>query len=326
MPGSGLKETRRRRRRDSEGDGTHLKKTASKTAVIAWSAILMLAALSVVAFFLVVWLRGQMSRKASTEQAAVPVQKIIVSEFPSPSEEESLDMVKRALAIRNPAEVEKYFRLLDTDPADVVAFLDTMHEKDGAITGYQWLSSMDANHMLLDGVLIKSLLDDKPRNRIAFLTPDDQGTWKVDFDALARTVQPSWETLISQEGGKGVVRVFIANDSYYNGPFSNEDEWTCYGMASPDTEIVLLGYCRKDTPQAHAMERIFRKENDETDEAKQLNRATLELRRPNDANPRQFEITGVLAQDWVLGDKAFDARVGESASSDAPPLRKSPEP
>ena len=48
----------------------------------------------------------------------------------------------------------------------------------------------------------------------------------------------------------------VAKDSYYNGPFRDETQWSCYGMASPDLDVVLLGYCRQGSPQAAAMERI----------------------------------------------------------------------
>jgi hypothetical protein len=76
-------------------------------------------------------------------------------------------------------------------------------------------------------------------------------------------------------------------------------------MVSPDTTEIMLGYCRKDSPQARAMELIV--SSADGDERRRLNRATLELRRPEGAENRQFEITRVLAEDWVLGAKPFDA-------------------
>jgi hypothetical protein len=271
----------------------------------------MLAAVAVIVFFLVVWIRGQMRRTAPVEEVASSVQRVHVSKFPSPTEEAALDIVKTALAVRDASEIGKYFRLRGTDAAEVVSFLETMHEHDGAISSYQWLGSMDANRMLLEGVVVKTQREDAQRNRIAFLTPDEQGTWKVDFDALARTVRPSWAALTAEDGGQGTVRVFLAKDSYFNGLFENEDEWLCFGMASPDTQKVLLGYCRRKSPQALAMEQIFRSMDDIHQERDKLRRAVLHLRRPQGAELRQFEITRVLAEDWVLGEAAFDGTTGD---------------
>ena len=195
------------------------------------------------------------------------------------------------------------------EPAAVIAFLTDMTARDGEVTGYQWLSSMDANGLLLDGVLVSMSKDGVPRNRLALLTPDEHGVWKIDFDAFARTVKPSWDELLGEDGGKGLVRVMIAKDSYYNGPFKDDGEWVSYGMASPDTEVILMGYCRKDSPQERAMERILTNREAEagTDARLKLNRVTLRVRRPEAAEMRQFEITRVLAEDWVLGDMPFDA-------------------
>ncbi|RPJ35645.1 MAG: hypothetical protein EHM17_01805 [Verrucomicrobiaceae bacterium] len=227
-----------------------------------------------------------------------------VSQFESPSEDHALDLVKQALALRDAAGVERFFRPGSAQSADVISFLQNMEVLDGAVTGYQWLSSMDANGLLLDGVLVSTAKDGAPRNRLALLTPDEAGVWKIDFDAFARTVKPSWSGLMAEGRAQGLLRVIVAKDSYYNGPFRDEAEWLSYGMASPDSELILLGYCRKGSSQARAMERIISEEKEGAE--RRLNRVTLEVLRPEGAEARQFEITRVLAEDWVLGGKPFD--------------------
>ncbi len=142
-------------------------------------------------------------------------------------------------------------------------------------------------------------------SRLAFLTPDGFGRWKIDYESFARIVKPSWSDLLEKKADQGLVRVFVAKDSYYNGPFKDESEWICYGMASPDTSVVPMGYCRKNSPQAKALERIVADSEGGLDRHG-LNRATLEIRRPEGAEDRQFEITRVLAEDWVLSPKPFD--------------------
>jgi len=288
--------------------------------LLAWSSVLVVLALSVLAFFVVSWLRAQMDRKPAADLAAVPaMQRHKVSQFPSPSEQNALALVKNAMAVRDPANVGEYFRLDGTEPAAVVSFLEGMRDLDGEISGYQWLSSMDANQLLIDGVLVSTTRDGTSRNRLALLTPDEHGVWKIDFDSFARTVRPSWEELLAEDGGKGVVRVILAKDSYFNGPFKDDGEWQCYGMASPDSEKILLGYCRKDSPQAHALSLVFHQEEESQNAHSRLKRATLELRRPEGAEARQFEITRVLAEDWVLSNKAFDEPGAVTVSPGLPP-------
>jgi hypothetical protein len=299
----------RRKRRVGESFREQTKESRHKRNVlIAWSLLLVTIGLGILVFFIWSWLRPQMSQGpvlADAEGAGI-LQKHNVSAFESPSEGVALELVKQALALRDPAEVERYFRIGSAEPAAVIGFLEGMETVDGAVTGFQWLSSMDANGMLLDGVLVSTSKDETPRNRLALLTPDEKGAWKIDFEAFARTVKPSWDELLAEDGGgRGVMRVIVARDSYYNGPFRDDNEWESYGMASPDSDTILLGYCRKDSPQARAMARIFSEDNSTVNQ--RLNRATLELRRPEGAELRQFEISRVLAEDWVLADEPFDA-------------------
>jgi hypothetical protein len=275
--------------------------------ILTWSVVLAVLALGVIGFFFWSWLRPQMNRRPAVtaeQDAGLPVLKHSFSQFKSPTEEAALELVKQALAVRDPAGVARYFRPGSAESGAVVAFLKDMEKADGAINGFQWLSSMDANGLLIDGVLVNSTKDGAPRSRLAMLTPDEKGIWKIDFDAFARTVKPSWGVLLGEGDWQGVVRVIVARDSYFNGPFRDEAQWVCYGMASPDTETILLGYCREGSPQARAMERIVSEEKDEP--RRRLNRVTLEIRRPQGAEIRQFEITRVLAEDWVMAAAPFD--------------------
>lgn len=280
--------------------------------ILTWTVLLVMAVLGVLAFFFWSWVQPRMARQPLTaeEQAALNIQDRNISAFDSPSEQAALDLVKQALDLRDPGMVGKYFRPGCAGPEAVIAFLTGMKDRDGELTDYQWLSSMDANGMLIDGVLVSTLKDDVRRNRLAMLTPDAAGVWKIDFDAFARTVEPSWDKLMAAGPVQGLVRVIVAKDSYYNGPFKDETQWVSYGMASQDHETILLGYCRKDSPQARAMDQIIssieRRAGEEADPQQKLNRATLELRRPESAENRQFEVTRVMAEDWVTGAKPFD--------------------
>jgi hypothetical protein len=130
----------------------------------------------------------------------------------------------------------------------------------------------------------------------------------MDFEAFARTSRPSWQDFLERRVDRARVRVVAAEDSYYNGPFIDEDQWKCYALIStearewlPEDKEILRGYCRKESPQAKAMERIF-------SDGSRMKRVTMEILRREDARPRQFEITRVLAEDWVLPPEPFDAK------------------
>jgi hypothetical protein len=271
---------------------------ARRRALLIWSGVLSVVTLSAiglaVSFWLLPYLRQGPAKDAGTlfnYDAHVRV----ASKFPSPSSEKALEMVKRALANRDPELVDSLFRTGTTSRAEILAFLNAMEQRDGLVDRYEWLSSMDVRGLLLDGVLVTYKGKEKPVQRLAFLTPDAAGKWKLDFDAFARTVTPSWQDLLEKGAEQALVRVFVGADVYYNGPFGDDKQWVCYGLASPDTETLMRGYCRVNSDVAATMEKLFL-------DGRKLGRATLEIRRVKDGEPLQFEIIRVVSEDWVVAD------------------------
>lgn len=229
------------------------------------------------------------------------------SRFASPSKDESVSKVREALLIRDSSKVTQYFRTGPTKPTSVITFLEGMAKLDGPIIGFDWYGSLDHNGLLTEAVAIRTLNGNVPKVRLALLTPDDAGNWQIDFDALARTVRPSWNDLLDPKSAGGVVRVMIKRDSYFNRAFSNDSVWSCYEAISPDTEVQLMCYSKRNSPQDQAIQRILA--SDETITGTSLPvRVTLELRRVEDSDARQFEISGVLAEDWILSSAPFDER------------------
>jgi hypothetical protein len=303
IPGTGLPKARRRKKRRENVHGERTRSNRRKV-IVTWSVVIMVAALGAIGGAVYFWLVPKMQHSAAALTDSKTIERV-VSRFESPSEEAAVALVKGALTIADPAMVEEFFHLGSASAAEVVAFLGNMPAADGPVTRLSWLSSMDVNGLLIDGVVIHTQGELHSRNRLALLTPDEKGTWKIDFDAFARTVKPSWREIVASTSTQGLVRVMVAPDSYYNGPFRDESEWTCYGLASPDESTILLGYCRKKSPQAAAMARIIA-DGESLEKNRAVNRATLEIRRVEGAESRQFEITRVLAEDWVLSAKAFD--------------------
>jgi hypothetical protein len=269
---------------------------------LIWSTVLSVVTLSVIGLAVSFWLLPYLRRGPAKDAGTLfnyDAHVRVASKFPSPSREKALEMVKRAIANRDPELVDSLFRTGTTNRAEILAFLNASEQRDGLIDHHEWLSSMDVHGLLLDGVLVTYKGKDKPIQRLAFLTPDAAGNWKLDFDAFARTVTPSWQDLLEKAAEQALVRVFVGPDVYFNGPFSDDKKWVCYGIASPDTETLMRGYCRVGSDVATDMERLFL-------DGRKLSRATLEIRRVKDGEALQFEIIRVVSEDWVVAEPPVD--------------------
>lgn len=316
MPGTGMpKGSRIRRRKKGADSGTGSTSNGAKSHergksgrrrrkshVRTWS--FMIAGLSLCCVFFAIWAwstSAKQTKEISTSIAPSIVQPVarLLSKYPSPSQRESMDLVKQALQIRDPSQVASCFRPCESSPEEIIEYLRNLEAVDGVITGYDWLSSIDVERILIDGVVILFIKDDKPTKRLALLSPDTEGKWKIDFDALARKSKPSWNDLLEGGALSAQVRVWVAPDSYFNGPFKDDARWICFGISSADIDENLFGYCEVGSAQAFAMSSIF---SDET----KLARVTLELLRVEGASERQFQISRVIASDWLIGDTAFD--------------------
>ncbi len=302
MPGTGMPMVKQKRR-SRRGEGGWLSGENHQQVFLKWTILFAGLALLLLGGVLWLWLspkiaaKGDLSALGSVEDDS---DVRVIARFPSPSEPDALAMVKRALAVRDPAAIDHLFRTGNSAPEEILRFLENLESVDGKISGYEWLSSLDANQLSLEGVQVNFDNAGVMRNRLALLTPDAKGKWKIDFDAFARTSAPPWKEILENRAEKAVVRVLVGKDSYFNGPFRDENQWVCLGMVSPDTDELLLGYCKVGTPPAAAIDWILSK-----GEVKFF-RATLELHRVEGAEARQFEISRVLAQDWIVSDVPFD--------------------
>lgn len=306
MPGTGLpKKRRRKKKRDSEGrtrSGGGRTRRARRRAILGWSILLSLGMLAILGVAVGFWLIPKMREPkvdVAKLAAAEENKKRVATRFPSPSEVDAIALVKAALAVREPSGVQDYLRLGSSEAQEAVDFLTGLEASEGAIGNLEWLSRMDANGLTIDGVLVRFAGGETPKMRLALLTPDETGVWKLDFEAFARKCTPPLAKFIAEGMDSAQVRVFAMADNYYNGFFGNESEWKCYSIQSRDLEGTLFAYAKLGTAQAEAMEAAF------TDDQK-TKRVTLEIRRVEADNSRQFEISRVLAEDWIVSEKSFD--------------------
>jgi hypothetical protein len=268
---------------------------ARKRVMLIWSAILGTATLTVLGVVFALWVNARLSsRVLVTTSEQTEDNDRIASKFPSPSREQALEQVKRAVTNRNQDQISSLFRMGGATSSEIMDFLKSSEQRDGAIERYDWLSSQDSKGLLLEGVLVVYKNGGKPVERIAFLTPDESGDWKLDFDAFARSIRPSWKDLLSAKANDALVRVLVGRDYYYNGLY-HEKEWICYTIASPDMEELLRGYCKVGSPEAAEMEELFA-------QGRKMCRATLQIHHNKQAESKQFEITRIVAGDWVVAE------------------------
>lgn len=276
----------------------------------SWLLVLSAASLILLVVTVVSALRSGRAAPESTTSRSRPAPVVVervASRFPSPSNDEALALVKRGLAIRDPARVKSVFRLGDADPLDAVAELARIQTESGGVAGMHWLSSVDANGLLLEAVLVTYEKEGRKHQRLALLTPDETGKWEVDFAAFARTTKPSWDEILGGSAAEAEVRVIAASDYYYNGVYRDESEWSCFGVASPDVPEVLRAYCRRGSAQETAMQRIIAPKGI-AESNPGPRRVTLRLRREEGAEARQFTIDRVMAEDWVVAEPWYDER------------------
>lgn len=266
-------------------------------------------ALLAVLVFCSMWLgkRQKMNAVALAEKpASSRIVERVESKFKSPSEDEALAIVNKAITASDEATLKECFRLGSTDVAAALRYLSEMNAKRGAPSGTSWLGSIDVNDMLVEGVLLHWKNDEGGDSLQVFLTPDERGVWQVDFESLAGKCTPDWDVFVAGEANEGTVRVWFSPDNYYNGPFVDESKWACFSMARPDSDQILSGYCRAGSPQAAAMASIRKRVHMRSKKNLSSFRVTLEISRPEGAERRQYEIKRVLAEDWVLSAKPYD--------------------
>jgi hypothetical protein len=271
----------------------------SKRSILHISLMLGAATFIVIGFAISLWLRPILNRR-DPDIGKAPLKTNITSQFKSPSRDQALEMVKRALYVNNAQGVISSFHLGKMDPGEVLYYLATLEKRDGSIQRFDWLSCMDKDGLLIEGVLVVLKGKEKPVGRLALLTPDRGGSWKIDFEAFARPMEPSWESLLEKREEHAVVRVIVCPDIYFNGHFRDESKWLCYGMVSPDLDTVLRGYCEIGSPEAGKLDQLFR-------DGTKSSRVTLEIQVVKEAESRQFQITKVLAFDWIVAEGANQA-------------------
>ncbi len=245
------------------------------------------------------------------EKTVAPViTKKLEWKFQSPSEQDALEIVKKALAARDEGQVADRFRLGSGGPHEVLDFLTKVDSTHGLVSQMSWMGGIYNNSIQIDGVFLRREKNNEMESTLLMMTPNEQGVWKIDFDSMVGKCVPEWDFFVKGEATGGMVRVSLGPDNYFNGPYADESKWLCFALARSDSDQFIFGYCLKNSPQAEAISKIIDNLSMRSKISVKSCRATLRLTRTEGAEPRQYEINGVLAEDWLISENAFDGTTG----------------
>jgi hypothetical protein len=229
------------------------------------------------------------------------------------SEEKALELVRKVLNARSVQDLAGNVRLKDSSAIEAVDFLKRLEQENGKISRMNWIGNMDSNAIQIEAVEI-FFTKELARPRRVLLTPDEHGVWQADLAALEGRSSMAWDEIIHEPAVAADVRVLVAHDNYYNGRYSDDHEWEAYALANPNSEVILIGYCRRSS-EAHRILTTLLTEM-------RAARAIIRIQKTDLPESRQCEIESILAEDWILTDSPLDERRRNSSVTSS----KAPEP
>lgn len=284
-------------------------------------SILILGALALMLILLSLgnWFTKQARGSVAGKPATSNPQSLAIH-WESPGKEQAVELVRQAMIWRDPSTADQWFHIRPGQSQLILESIERISAEMGADPKFTWVGDIGHGEQPLTGVLI-STRHRSSRMRLAILTPDEQGVWKLDFDALACTSSPAWDVILDTSRTMATVRAVFKPDSYYNGRFTERD-WSCYRLSSPNSEQVIFGYCRRLSAQDLALNRILDRNRLDAKQKQKGDypghRGILKLIREGDDLGNQFEITRVLAPDWILTEQIYDERFSGLANRNKP--------
>lgn len=219
--------------------------------------------------------------------------------------DDALAVANRILSATQASDLRELIRPGELDTSAVLAGMEALVERHGAIDEPRWLGTIDTLALPVEGVVVR--YDDGHRRLMEF-TPEADSGWLVDMDSFLGHCDPAFSELGKGDHQKALVRVIATSDTYYNGPFSDEEEWACFSVRVEPKDEPIYAYCRRGTAAMQALINIEGKTQallsapgQRASEFKGLRaRVTLQLQRRPETPLRQYEITEVLSDTWVI--------------------------
>jgi hypothetical protein len=213
---------------------------------------------------------------------------------------EAVTLVTQALDNRDPGLMQDFFVLgKDVNPAEAMEELVRIREAEGEITRTDWLAPKFPGERSALQAVVHTAKDEKEQSRRAQFALGSDGKWRIDLNAFLRKCEPPLAEVLSAESGTFLVRVFVSEETAYRGMYSDKNEWRAYSLTSPDIEDSLYAYAKRGSSQDKALRRILI-------EDELLHHATLRITKEPESGPRQFQVSQVIAGNWIVGETDFD--------------------
>jgi hypothetical protein len=284
-------------------------------AVLLLAGGLIVAGLAAWAFASAKRNQNAVSESGGAGPAAASPKEIASRSVPVPEPEILEAIVRKFLAARTPEALAPLIRQSDQETSVILAKLAGLEKQDGALKSVRYLNNLNSRCLQLEGVVVKF---EGERNRLALLSPDEAGEWRVDFDGFDRYLSTGIDRILSGEPVDARVRVYVSTDSYYNGDFKDDQKWACYGIASPDSEQLMFGYVARDSVQHEALQSVIatKAEVRAGDTLRNsLQRMILDIRHHAGSDKRQFEILRVISDEWAIGPEPLDEIIRKPAGN-----------
>ncbi len=257
--------------------------------------------------------------RQATALGAAPASET-VDQVPPPKPSVQENVVRSFLNARTPEAIAPLIRKSDQDMPTILAKLAKLEERDGRVKRVRHSGGLSSKCLRSEGVVVEF---EGGRNRLAILSPDDAGQWRVDFDGFDRYLSAGIDEILSGKALDARVRFFVSADSYYNTRFKDDEKWACYGIASPDSDQLMFGYVLRGSAQQTALDSVIttkaalRAERNRISSGRGTSkRMILDIRHHPDGEARQFEILRVLSDEWAMGPVAMDEIVRNGTGKD----------
>lgn len=232
--------------------------------------------------------------------------------------DDALVIANRILSASQASDLRGLIRPGDLDASAVLAGMEALVERHGLTGEPRWLGTIDTLALPVEGVVVRY---DDGHPRLMEFTPGPDSGWLVDMDSFLGHCDPAFSELGKGDQQQALVRVIAMADTYYNGPFSDDEEWACFSLRVDPKDEPIYAYCRRGAAAMEALIKIEGKAQalisnpgQSASAFKGLRaRVTLRLQRRPDTPVRQYEISEVLSDTWVIPEVPLQEALQQSA-------------
>lgn len=187
-----------------------------------------------------------------------------------------------------------------TTPAAAYEILKEIQTREGHLTELQWLGIRYIGDRLIEEVTTMYSSGKSRSVRLAQITRQPDGSHKVDFASYVRKTSHPWNDIVDGNVESCIVRVMISKSAYHNGVFRDDKKWSAYTISSPDVDTTLHAYAEIGSKEEIRIRDILATEP-------QSPRVTLQIQRNETLLPNQFQVSQVIARDWIQDEISMES-------------------